>query len=121
MQPTNGLRRCAAPAAFGLVLGLAAGCTTWVKPGADPAMLDAAETHCRAAAYSALPPNMVTTHSNGADYAELGKCEKNNAGATCKKINGRYTAVNKVTNDVNENGRDAVFRSCMLSGGWSEQ
>ena len=65
------------------------GCTTWVKPGANAAMLDAAETHCTAVSYATLPANIQTTSSTGGPtYGELKKCEKNSNGGECRKING---------------------------------
>ena len=98
------------------------GCTTWVKPGANAAMLDAAETHCTAVSYATLPANIQTTSSTGGPtYGELKKCEKNSNGGECRKINGRFTAVQKVTSDTNSQGRDAVFRDCMMSNGWTGQ
>lgn len=102
-----------------LALPLAA-CTTWVKPGAGPAALDAATTHCRAVAYATLPANMVTTTSRGASYDDRKKCEWYNSSG-CIKSGDQYYAVNKTTTDTNSSGRSAIFRDCMYQDGWREQ
>jgi hypothetical protein len=109
------------PAATGFCL-LLAGCTTWVKPGADDAMRDAAETHCKAVSYATLPPNIVTSRSlAGPTYGLKSKCEQNSNGAPCRKVDGRYTPVQTTHSDVNSEGRDAIFSDCMHSDGWIEQ
>ena len=95
---------------------LLAGCTNWVKPGANPAMLDTATTRCKAASFAQLPSNPVTQKMTGSTYSSRKKCEKNET--NCKKIDGRYTSVTHVTSDANEDGRDAIFRDCMYSDGW---
>ncbi len=112
---------CLVPALAGLSL-LLAGCTTWVKPGADDAMRDAAENHCKAVSYATLPPNLVTSRSlGGPTYGLKSKCEKNSDGEPCRKVDGKYTPVQKTQTDVNADGRDAVFSDCMRSNGWIEQ
>jgi hypothetical protein len=110
-----------APAVAGLCL-LLGGCTTWVKPGADDAMREAAETHCKAVSYSALPPNIVTSTSlSGPTYGLKSKCEKNSDGAPCRKVDGKYTPEQKTHTDVNADGRDTIFSDCMRRNGWIEQ
>ncbi len=97
-----------------------AACTTWIKPGADEASLDAATTHCKAVSYSQMPARPTTTTSRGASYSERKKCEKNSLNG-CSKIDGRYYENVSITTDTNSSGRDAIFRDCMYQGGWREE
>jgi hypothetical protein len=97
-----------------------AGCTTWVKPGASPDALDLATSQCKAASYQQLPANLSTQVTNGATYADRKKCEKNEIGS-CIKVHGRYTAQTSSTTDSNQEGRESIFRACMMSSGWREQ
>lgn len=102
------------------LLTLLAGCTNWVKPGADDAALDTAETHCKAVSYAQLPAQMQTSTMRGASYSDRKKCEKNSLNG-CTKSDGRYYAIIKTSSDTNSEGRDAIFRDCMYSLGWREE
>lgn len=120
MNDTTGWRQrmrqlCLTLAACG-VLG---GCTTWVKPGADDAARERAETHCKAVAHAQLPANPYTSVSLGASYSERKKCEKNSFDG-CVKRDGRYYSVSKTKEDANSAGRESIFRDCMFQNGWSE-
>lgn len=97
-----------------LLLG---GCTTWVKPGAGPAELNMATTHCEAVSYATLPSNTVTQTHLGASYSDRKKCEKNSSNG-CVKKDGRYYAVIRTTDDTNSYGRSTIFRDCMMQNGW---
>jgi len=99
---------------------LLAGCTTWVKPGADEAALDAAQTHCKAVSYAQMPAQMQQSTMRGASYGERKKCEKNSVNG-CVKSGDRYYAIIKTSRDANTEGRDAIFRDCMYQGGWREE
>jgi hypothetical protein len=99
------------------LLPVLAGCTTWVKPGADEAAADAAQTHCKAVSYGTLPAQMQSSTMRGASYADRKKCEKNSSNG-CIKSGDRYYAVIKTSSDANSEGRDAIFRDCMYQGGW---
>ncbi len=85
-------------------------------------MRDAARSHCKAVSYAMLPPNIVTSRSlDGPTYALRSKCKKNSDGAPCRKVDGKYTPVEKTRTDVNSDGRNAVFSDCMRSNGWTER
>lgn len=99
---------------------LLAGCTTWVKPGAGEAALDAAQTHCKAVSYTQMPAKMQQSTMRGASYGERKKCEKNSING-CVKSGDRYYAIIKTSSDTNSEGRDAIFRDCMYQGGWREE
>lgn len=114
--PRRGLRLLLAAS----LLPALAGCTTWVKPGADAAAVEAAQTHCKAVSYGTLPAQMQTSTMRGASYADRKKCEKNSANG-CTKSGDRYYAIIKTSSDVNSEGRDAIFRDCMYQAGWREE
>jgi hypothetical protein len=99
------------------LLPVLAGCTTWVKPGADEAAADAAQTHCKAVSYGTLPAQIQNSTTRGASYSDRKKCEKNSANG-CVKSGDRYYAIIKTSSDANSEGRDAIFRDCMYQSGW---
>lgn len=96
------------------------GCTNWVKPGAGPAELNAATTHCDAVSYATLPVNTVSDVQFGANYGDRDKCEKYSSNG-CVKRDGRYYSIIHTSHDTNSYGRSAIFRDCMIQNGWHDE
>ncbi|MCK8787521.1 hypothetical protein M0638_24420 [Roseomonas sp. NAR14] len=106
-----------------MILPALPGCTSWVRPGATPAMRDAAIARCEAVGYANIPPNMVSYQSGGGyTTPRERRCRTDGNGVErCTTTGGEYRPPTYSTRDTNKPAREAIFRDCMYRDGWHEE
>ncbi len=98
---------------------LLAGCVTYVRPGATPAMRDSDLGQCQSLAYRRAPPELQTEMVSPAYVTPPAEwCRRHHHHELCRYEPGYYVPPEYANVDVNDAARNARIDACMSGRGY---